>query len=913
MKQRSLRVRLLDRARLPIFSLIGWLVAAVAALAASSAWAQGDARAPGVPDPASFDVSQKQLIEELVDLRRLMLPLAAGPRYRVVQFSSYDRRSTTRDEPHWYANADGFGKEPVPGFAQVLEEPDRDGHGLFLICDVQQPGVIVRTWSAGMGGELCVELDGREIYRGDARAFWSKRSDRWFPVLRAEIRRWLVQEDADYLPMPFGKRLRITWRGSLRKLHFYALQLRLYEPGTQVQSFRPIDLNIERILTEFAERRSPMRGVSVDEYLRRKMGESTFRLEPGQPHEVTVGLSEDAARHPDRLHFLSSLRVMTAPVTAEGKELSWPDASSLANADRDQRILDSGWRRTLLQVFEGDAQEPLVEAPLGDFFGTGIGTATLRTAAWSVERGGLRGSRFPMPYREPLRIRLTHFGEQAQSMLLSWHRDWMSWDVEAMGGEPLRFRARWRVDHALHARGGAEPIDLPYLVAIGQGRLVGVACMLMNPLPTPLRGSNWWGEGDEKIFVDGAGRPALFGTGSEDYFNYSWSHWRYFDYPYCGQPLDTGPGNCGYVSNHRLHVLDDVPFENSLAFYMELWSHVPVEPLSYGRIAYWYGAKGAIDDHRRLQPSDLRVPELPRWPQSVWSKEGESTLQSAARLGATASGGKLGTHAHRLSRCEEILTWEGMAEGDELTLPLHAAGKGRYALRLVMLHEHRAAVLEAELGGKSLRFGGKEQFAPRDGDQERLLEIGSELFTPKLGENALVLRCVEPGPVGIAFVHMHLRERPPLQLTDFVEAEDMKVLDFSKGLDFERQGMRRDRWSGGRHLWVKATQTGQRIVLELPVSEPGEYELALRLTASWDYGVLQVKLGDRVVAERVDTFNSKGHSVAVLPELKLGKHHLDGAQRLTLEVIDRHPDAGAPGYYFGLDGVHLRKLDGAKK
>jgi homospermidine synthase len=45
---------------------------------------------------------------------------------------------------------------------------------------------------------------------------------------------------------------------------------------------------------------------------------------------------------------------------------------------------------------------------------------------------------------------------------------------------------------------------------------------------------------------------------------------------------------------------------------MELWSHVPVEPLSYGRIAYWYGAKGAIDDHRRLQPSDLRVPELPR-------------------------------------------------------------------------------------------------------------------------------------------------------------------------------------------------------------------------------------------------------------------------------------------------------------
>lgn len=32
----------------------------------------------------------------------------------------------------------------------------------------------------------------------------------------------------------------------------------------------------------------------------------------------------------------------------------------------------------------------------------------------------------------------------------------------------------------------------------------------------------WWGEGDEKFFVDGEKFPSSFGTGSEDYIGYAW-------------------------------------------------------------------------------------------------------------------------------------------------------------------------------------------------------------------------------------------------------------------------------------------------------------------------------------------------------------------------------------------------------
>ncbi|MFN8095818.1 MAG: DUF2961 domain-containing protein [Vicinamibacteria bacterium] len=33
----------------------------------------------------------------------------------------------------------------------------------------------------------------------------------------------------------------------------------------------------------------------------------------------------------------------------------------------------------------------------------------------------------------------------------------------------------------------------------------------------------WYGEGDDMFFVDGEARPSLNGTGTEDYFNTSWS------------------------------------------------------------------------------------------------------------------------------------------------------------------------------------------------------------------------------------------------------------------------------------------------------------------------------------------------------------------------------------------------------
>ncbi len=70
----------------------------------------------------------------------------------------------------------------------------------------------------------------------------------------------------------------------------------------------------------------------------------------------------------------------------------------------------------------------------------------------------------------------------------------------------------------------------------------------------------WWGEGDEKFFVDGEMFPSWFGTGSEDYFGFSWGTPGYFSKAYHTQAL-APPGSLYAPGNRALnqfHITDNV-------------------------------------------------------------------------------------------------------------------------------------------------------------------------------------------------------------------------------------------------------------------------------------------------------------------------------------------------------------------
>jgi hypothetical protein len=666
-------------------------------------------------------VTTGTLLEEMIDLDRLAR--WPEPAYRTIQFSSYDRRSSTSEAPGWFSNADGFGGEPVAGFQKVLREAQGDQRGLYLVAEVAGPGAIARGWSAGMAGVLRVYLDpavdgsgsgeGTLIWQGPAFDFLARRSSHYLKSagIGLDAKDAFSQEDADYFPIPFARGLRVTWEGKLNELHFYHLQVRLYEKGTKVRTFDP-----KQDLKEL----QPQFEAAVAALIK---PESLRRSEPAKLEGVIE----------------------------PGRTLTWSAPNQGPGAVRELKLrlqadpVEPALRGCLLRIAFDGSQRPHVEAPVGDFFASGPGVNPFSSLPFSVERDGTMTCRFVMPYERSARVEIVNRAVSPVrldgSILIS---PWQ-WDERS-----LYFRAKWRADHDLLAGEGA--LDLPYLVAIGKGIFAGCAAMIMNPSGVPTCGGNWWGEGDEKILVDGELAPSTFGTGSEDYFNYSWSRPNLFGHPYCGQPLDSGPDTSGYVSNHRFQVLDAIPFERSLGAFMELWAHSRTPGLSYARIAYHYARPGAIDDHRALMPSDLRIVPLPKRELQALGQAKGATFYLADQLKPEAISGTLKTVSFPLAAQLRIALWQA-AKGDKLRLSLPVEKASRATLHLVAVHRPDGATVRVLLDGSPLVAGdGAEDIRLQSDYAPRLLNVNLKPVNLQAGSRELMIECVDAGVVGLDYL-----------------------------------------------------------------------------------------------------------------------------------------------------------------
>ena len=82
-----------------------------------------------------------------------------------------------------------------------------------------------------------------------------------------------------------------------------------------------------------------------------------------------------------------------------------------------------------------------------------------------------------------------------------------------------------------------------FVTAKGKGVYVGDTLTLFNG------DKLWWGEGDEKIYVDDETFPSHFGTGTEDYYCYAWGRHETFAGPFNAQPDGTGNNSPGFTVN----------------------------------------------------------------------------------------------------------------------------------------------------------------------------------------------------------------------------------------------------------------------------------------------------------------------------------------------------------------------------
>jgi len=204
-------------------------------------------------------------------------------------------------------------------------------------------------------------------------------------------------------------------------------------------------------------------------------------------------------------------------------------------------------RGLVVRIYWEGQQHPSVEAPIGDFFGFAHGkTTAFQTAMHSVGEKYALNSWVPMPFSEQARVTISN--DLDITVPFFFQIDYTIGDSHPP--EFGRLHTMFRRENPT-----TKAIDFELLPKrTGRGRYLGT---VIGVRPD---NSNWWGEGEVKMFIDGDQQLAtIVGTGAEDYAGLSWGL-QQNAFLYHGATLVEGPNriNTGPVSMYRWHVPDPI-------------------------------------------------------------------------------------------------------------------------------------------------------------------------------------------------------------------------------------------------------------------------------------------------------------------------------------------------------------------
>jgi len=267
-------------------------------------------------------------------------------------------------------------------------------------------------------------------------------------------------------------------------------------------------------------------------------------------------------------------------------------------------------RKVVLRAFWDGEDDASVDAPVGDFFGVGHGLMENFASiplAMSAEDGRSFNCFFPMPFNRRARFEIVNEGDDDLPYFFFY--------IDYAGYFHALFNRQNPCDgideegitnHEFQMEGENRDGAGNYVVleAAGRGHYVGCALNIFNLRKTDEH--NWYGEGDDMIFIDGDTRPTLHGTGTEDYFNMAFCPTQKVSAPYHGLPLPGKKNWAGPISMYRFHVEDPVYFRKSIRVTIE-HGHANRRSDDYSSVAYWYQA----EPHARPWPAvpvALRIP-----------------------------------------------------------------------------------------------------------------------------------------------------------------------------------------------------------------------------------------------------------------------------------------------------------------
>jgi hypothetical protein len=212
-----------------------------------------------------------------------------------------------------------------------------------------------------------------------------------------------------------------------------------------------------------------------------------------------------------------------------------------------------------IEMYWDGATKPAVTAPVGDFFGIGLGQkVAFESAFFSDPEGRSFNCIIPMPFKTGMKIVMINDSKN--------NLDELFYDIDYTLGD--KHSANMLYFHAHYRRENPTTIQKDYEILPrieGRGRYLGTNIgVIVN---TKEYFSTWWGEGEVKIYLDGDRElPTIAGTGTEDYIGTAWGQGKFANL-YQGSPV--ADEKAMRWSFYRYHVVDPIYFQKDIRITMQ--------------------------------------------------------------------------------------------------------------------------------------------------------------------------------------------------------------------------------------------------------------------------------------------------------------------------------------------------------
>lgn len=502
------------------------------------------------------NLSYIDIVNRMTDLAALAFPVSPGETCN--ESSAYNKKSRYNEETGHYEN---WGENFDEGY-----DAPRAADGGYIIAEMKGPGSIVRIWSADpRQGHIKIFIDGSDNPSVDI-PFIDLFGTGAFPFNLKELCYEAGRGKNCYVPISYNESCKVVLYDDWGM--FYQVNYISFAEDKNLESFRlPFTIEQANALK------------SVNDKFALSVPASPKHNNHAKTLKNTVFIPSGGCA--DLLNTELPGAITEIKIKIKGLHDDASDWKALAELS--------------LSAYWDKEEPPAVWSTLGGFFGSITGLNEYHSLPLGVNADGTMYSRWYMPYSNGAKITIGNDGKETYH--ITYEITYVPLEKE-VADRFMRFHAKW--NRATDPPPGERWPDSQFLYTSGAGRYVGTSLHIYKEIGTgdpAYEPDWWWGEGDEKFFVDGEKFPSWFGTGSEDYFGYAWGTWETFSRPYHSQPFTNGGMfGIGNRLNNRFHIIDNIPFNQSFDANLEKYHRDRYANWVFTN--YWYLKRGGCDSYQ---------------------------------------------------------------------------------------------------------------------------------------------------------------------------------------------------------------------------------------------------------------------------------------------------------------------------